>query len=130
MVRVPSTSAGDESGTTRIEFRAADAAANPYLSLLGVLAAGLDGIEQSVDPGDPVQTGPDGLSDEERARRGIERLPRTLGEAIRALETDETLRGALGEELAASYLESRRAAWRAFTDTAGEWNRGILRRLL
>lgn len=130
MVRVPSTRSGDESGATRLEFRAADAAANPYLALLGLLAAGIDGIERGIDPGEPVQTGPDALSDAEREQRGVERLPKTLGEAVRALEADETLRAALGEELAVSYLESRRAAWNAFTETAGEWNRDILRQLL
>lgn len=130
MVRVPSPSASDESGTTRLEFRAADAAANPYLALLGLLAAGVDGIERGIDPGDPVQTGPDALSDAERDRRGIERLPTTLGEAVRALKADKTLRAALGEELASSYLESRWSAWEAFTETAGEWNRDILRQLL
>ncbi len=59
---------------------------------------------------------PDTLSDAERARRGIKRLPTSLGEALDALERDEVLRAALGETLAREYLAVKRSEVQGFKD--------------
>jgi glutamine synthetase len=61
--------------------------------------------------GDPAS-----LSDAERDQRGIEPLPRSLDEAVQALQTDELLMDALGPELASSFLAVRRSEWAAFKD--------------
>ena len=62
----------------------------------------------------PRSTDPDALSEAERQRRGIRRLPATLGEALDALERDDVLRDALGEVLAREYLLVKRSEVRAF----------------
>lgn len=127
LVRIPATEPDDDGASTRLEFRAADNAANPYLALLGLLAAGRDGIDRDLEPPAPVSVDPGNLSASERADRDIERLPRTLGGALDALEADPTLRDALGTDLFETYLEVKRSHWDAFTDSAISWERERLR---
>jgi glutamine synthetase len=107
-IRVPSTSWGQEAESLRLEVRCADHSANPYLALGALLAAGLDGIERGLDPGAPLAVDPGALSEEERQRLGIERLPTTLPEALDALSRDEVLTAALGPLLTTSYLAVKR----------------------
>ncbi len=108
-VRVPSRYWDDEAGSTNLELKASDASANPYISLGGVIAAALDGIERKLDPGDPVNEDPGNLTDAERERRGIRRFPGSSKEALDELERDEVLVAALGAPLAVEYLKVRRA---------------------
>jgi glutamine synthetase len=100
--------------STNLELKPSDPSSNPYLALGGLLAAGLDGIERKLDPGEPTLVDPDSLSEAERARRGIRRLPTSLGEALTALERDEVLRAALGDVLAKEYLAVKRSEVRGF----------------
>jgi glutamine synthetase len=121
-VRVPSRYWDDEAASTNLELKASDASANPYISLGGVIAAALDGIERGLDPGEPVDQDPGNLTDTERAQRGIRRFPETSAEALALLERDEVLIGALGEPLGVEYLKVRRAEAAAYAenDTAYE----------
>ena len=100
-VRVPTRYWDDEAGSTNVELKASDASANPYISLGGVIAAALDGIERGLDPGEPVNEDPGNLAEAERARRGIRRFPETAREALDELERDEVLMTALGGPLGA-----------------------------
>lgn len=127
LVRIPAPEPDDDGASTRLEFRAADNTANPYLALAGLLAAGRDGIERDLEPPEPVSADPGNLSASERADRGIERLPRTLGQALDALEADSVLREALGTDLFETYLGVKRSHWEAFTDSAVSWERDRLR---
>jgi glutamine synthetase len=113
-IRVPSPRRGLEMESTNLELKPSDPSSNPYLALGGLLAAGLDGIERKLDPGEPTLVDPDTLSEAERARRGIRRLPTSLGEALTALERDEVLRAALGDVLAKEYLAVKRSEVRGF----------------
>lgn len=122
MVRVPSSEWGDPEQTTRIELKAADNTANPYLALLGMLAAGQDGIERELDPGEPVNQDPAGLSAEERIERGIERFPETLGEATEELAKDQVLADAMGETLHEAYLAIKRYEWNEAVSTTTDWD--------
>lgn len=117
-VRVPQPVAGRP--ITHIELKTVDPSCNPYLALGAVIAAGLDGIERGLDPGEPVAMDPADLPEAERAAQGIRPLPTTLGEAIAALEQDHVLLQALGPELARSYLAVRRAEWEAMKDLPHE----------
>ncbi|MFB6195258.1 MAG: gamma-glutamylputrescine synthetase [Haloplanus sp.] len=128
VVRVPSVDRSAPAATTRVEFKPADNTANPYLAQLALVAAGMDGIERSLDPGEPLNRDPDTLDEAERASRGIERLPTTLDEALDALEADETLASVLGEDLFGSYLEVKRSEWAASADEEGEWESDYLDR--
>ncbi|WP_423998573.1 gamma-glutamylputrescine synthetase [Haloarcula salina] len=127
LIRIPATQAGTEEQSTRIEFRGADNTINPYLALIGLLAAGSDGIQRELEPPEPVTVDPATLSPTKRAECGIERLPQTLGAALDALATNETMRDVLGDELLKTYLEVKRSHWDAFTDSARSWNRDRLR---
>jgi len=113
-VRVPSTRRGLEMESTNLELKPCDPSCNPYLALGGLLAAGLDGMARQLDPGEPALVDPDTLADAERARRGIRRLPTSLGLALDALERDEVLRAALGDVLAKEYLVVKRSEVRGF----------------
>ncbi|TYT61604.1 gamma-glutamylputrescine synthetase [Natrialba swarupiae] len=127
-VRVPSTNWSDETGSTRIEYKSCDNTANPYLVELGLLAAGMDGVERGLDPGEPLDRDPSALSEDERDARGIERLPETLADALDELAADDVLRDALGETLHESYLEVKRSEWEASVDEDGEWTADYLLR--
>jgi glutamine synthetase len=117
-VRVASPLRGAEEASTNAELKASDASCNPYLALGGLIAAGLDGLERGLEPPEPVEVDPGGLSDDERALRGVERMPATQAEALDALAADGLLLGALGEELAGSYLAVRRSEWETYSAEA------------
>lgn len=109
-VRVP------HSDPTRVETRIASADANPYLVTAAVLAAGMHGMREEIDPGPPGE----GYVTEGR------RLPRTPGVAYRALEEDDVLREALGDELVEVYLAARRAELESFLDHVTDWEKRYL----
>jgi glutamine synthetase len=114
-VRVASVFKGAEEESTNAELKACDATCNPYLALGGLMAAGLDGLERGLEPPEPVDVDPATIPDDERARRGIVRLPATQEEALDALAADELLLGALGPTLSGSYLAVRRSEWTAYS---------------
>lgn len=113
-VRVPSDPA--TLIPTNFEIKTVDASANPYLALGAIIAAGLDGVRRRLLPGEPVRVDPGYLSPEERTARGIDLLPKNLGEAIAHLKHDEMLLNALGSELAQAYIAVRSAEWEALKD--------------
>jgi glutamine synthetase len=70
----------------RVEFRCPDPSCNPYLAFASMLMAGLDGIQNKIDPGSPVDADLYELPPEELAK--INSVPASLGESIKALEED------------------------------------------
>jgi glutamine synthetase len=108
-VRLASPFKGRVEATTNLEVKAIDGSANPYLALGALVAAGLDGIRRSLDPGQPLTVNPHDLDEQERRRRRIRRYPITLAEAIAELERDQVLLDALGASLAREFLAVRRA---------------------
>jgi len=119
-IRVPSTFWGREPESINLEFKPSDHSGNPYLALGALLAAGLDGIQKSIDPGEPQEIDPGNYSDEERERRGIRRLPTSLDEALDELERDDILKEALGPPLATSYIAVKRNEAAFFKDKTPE----------
>jgi glutamine synthetase len=107
-IRIPSVFWGRESESINLEFKPADHSGNPYLAIGALLAAGLDGIDKKIDPGEPQEIDPGNYSDEERLKRGIRRLPTSLDEALDELEHDDVLKEALGPLLATSYIAVKR----------------------
>ncbi|MFD7921099.1 glutamine synthetase family protein [Streptomyces sp. NPDC059740] len=101
--------APDDPDGGHAEIKCFDAAANPYLVVGTVIAAGLSGIEGKVQLPPPVVGDPEELGRQERAARGISRLPATLSEATGRLETDAVLREALGDVLHGAVIAVRRA---------------------
>ena len=90
----------------RIEFRAPDPSANPYLAFSATVAAGLDGIREKTDPGDPVNEDIYKMSDSTRRAFGIKTLPRTLQDSIESLKNDKDfLKPYFCNELIDTYVE-------------------------
>src|ERR1700730_17670443 len=113
-LRVASPFKGHEAESTNVELKSSDSSANPYISLGGVIAAGLDGIERRLTLSPPATGDPYNLSDDERQGTGADRLPQSLKEAIANLKRDATLTSALGERLATSYIAVKELDIEAF----------------
>lgn len=114
MLRIPK-------GGGRVECRAADSANNPYLGSALMLVAGLQGIRAGLDPGEPNRDNLYRLSDIELQDRGITWLPRSLGEAIEALESDPLVRSVFGEAMFASFVDQKRAEWDSYKAHVSSW---------
>jgi len=95
---------------------------------LALVAAGMDGIERELDPGEPLNRDPADVDEAQLAARGIERLPSTLAAALDAFAADDVLRAAMGEALFGSYLEVKRSEWTMSADDDGEWESDYLDR--
>ncbi|MFH8568364.1 glutamine synthetase family protein [Streptomyces sp. NPDC017993] len=114
------TGAPDDPDGGHAEVKTFDAAANPYLAVGTVIAAGLHGIETGASLPAPTVGDPGVLGVRERARRGIIRLPSTLGEATDRLEKSAPLSEALGEVLFGAVLAVRRAEDARFAESDAE----------
>lgn len=108
-------------GGGRFESRNADGAVNPYFAAALVLAAGLEGIREKLDPGQPQEDNLYELSDEERAGRGIEFLPKNLSEAIDCFEADPFITETLGQELRDEFITCKRKEWAEYHQTISTW---------
>lgn len=97
--------------SSRIEYRAIDSAANPYLAYALILAAGLKGIEEEYPLPAETEDNVWELSDAERRAMGIQPLPQSLDHAIRKLETSELAATTLGEEVFSYVLANKRREW-------------------
>jgi glutamine synthetase len=91
-----------------IEYRAADATANPYIALAGVLAAGLDGIRSGAALPPLIDRDPSELTDTQRQAAGVERLPTSLAAALDMLAEDDVLIAAMGPVLSEAFLLAKR----------------------
>jgi glutamine synthetase len=92
------------------EYRAADASACPYIQVAAIMRAGLAGLKEGLPTPEPlVEQDPGAFTDAERQRRGIVRLPNTLGAALDALEADATARGFVPPLFLKAYLANKRA---------------------
>ena len=110
LVRVPPTKKGKRD-STRIEYRAPDAAANPYLVFASVLAAGLTGIEKGYELPAEAAANLYELSPAQRLAEGIDALPGSLSEAVDAMERSELMAEVLGEHVFEWFVRNKRAEW-------------------
>ncbi|HVB75390.1 MAG TPA: glutamine synthetase family protein [Ktedonobacteraceae bacterium] len=115
-VRVVSPFWGREEQTYNLELKSVDGSSNPYTALGGLIAAGLDGIQRQLDPGAPSEHDPAKLSEAERERNHIRRLPTTMAGALDELEHDQLLMQAMGDLMSRSYLAVRRSEEKAFSE--------------
>lgn len=108
---------------TRCEVRLPDPACNPYLALAVMLAAGLDGIERSLDCGEPVNRNIFEMSEREKRRLKIRQLPANLAEALDLFERDKVVKDALGQHIAPVFLRNKREEWYRYISVVHEWER-------
>lgn len=99
----------------RIELRAGDGSANPYLAIAATISAGLDGLDQAIDPGDPCGPG------ESRATSAV--LPQTLLHAVEALRGDRVLLDSFGIEhpVGAYFAQAKEDEFLTWHNTVTDW---------
>jgi glutamine synthetase len=110
LIRVPEYEPGKENAT-RFELRSPDPATNPYLCFSVMLAAGLAGIAEGLEPPEPVEENVYHMSDEERKKRGIGTLPASLFDAIQLTEKSKVVREALGEHTFTNFIKNKKIEW-------------------
>ena len=113
LVRIPAYKAGREDAV-RLEYRAPDAACNPYLAIAVLLAAGLAGIQHEYPLPPAMKDDVFALTDGERTAEGIGSLPGSLSEAIRLAEESQVVQEALGEHLLSMLLANKRIEWEQY----------------
>jgi glutamine synthetase len=114
MIRIP-----DEG---RIEFRLADGAANPYLLMAGILAAGMHGVDKKLDPGKRLDID---MYSEGHKVRGAKKLPLNLLDALRSFSRDKVLQKSLGEEFSNAYVKLRTSEWNSYSQHLSQWERDM-----
>lgn len=107
--------------STRVEMRNPDPSCNPYLVLSGMLAAGLDGIRNQIQPPPPTNRNIYEMTAAERDQEGIASLPGSLQEAIQELGKDEVIKEALGEHILTKYVEAKEAEWDEYRTKVHQW---------
>ena len=110
LVRVPVIKA-DKPNSTRLEYRAPDSAANPYLAFAVMLAAGMAGIEGNYDLPPEAEGNLFSLDSFELTTRGIAPLPSNLNDAVDAMEGSDLVRNTMGEHLFEWFIRNKRAEW-------------------
>lgn len=117
LVRVPAA----RGVGTRAELRSPDPSCNPYLAFAVMLKAGIDGIKNQIDPGEPVSQNIYIMSKEEKISLGIESLPSTLNEALLELDKDEVVKSALTDHILKNYIEAKREEWEDYRVRVHQW---------
>ncbi len=105
----------------RIELRLPDGSCNPYLASAAILAAGMDGVEKEMDPGEPNNTNLYEWTSAELKEARIDVLPQNLNEALDALEADAVICEAIGPELAEEFLRLKRMEWVEYQRHVSQW---------
>jgi len=102
--------------SARVEYRALDSAANPYLAFAVLLTAGLKGIEEGYELPESADDDVERMTDAERRVMGIKPLPASLDRALGALEESELVAEALGEHVFDYLLRDKRVEWRQYRE--------------
>ena len=105
MVRVP--------GAGRFELRLMDGASNPYLLQAGIIAAGLEGLNKRIDPGQPLMVN---MYTNEKDYPNLNKLPNDLDEALQSLDDNKTLKEAFGENVIKSYIKLKNQEINTFNE--------------
>lgn len=109
--------------STRVEVRSVDPAANPYMALSVLLAAGLDGVQNKLTPPPAVDRNIYVMTKDERIENQIEDLPATLMDALTLLSKNEIIVNSLGEHLFEHFVEAKEIEWDMFRTTVHPWER-------
>ncbi|WP_366555049.1 type III glutamate--ammonia ligase [Aquibaculum sediminis] len=112
MVRIPDSN--------RLELRLPDGAANPYLMQAGMLASGLDGLENKRDPGKRLDVN---MYTDGHLYNDVPKLPLNLLDALRELEANEVFRKHMGNDVIDGFLKLKMAEWNDYARHLTEWER-------
>jgi glutamine synthetase len=117
LIRIPA----NRGSSTRLELRNPDPSANPYLTLALCLAAGLDGIKNKLTPPQSIDCNVFEMTEQERARLEVRRLPLNLCEAIADLEKSDFVKEVLGEHISKKYIEAKKVEWEDYRTQVTRW---------
>ena len=117
LIRIPAA----RCEATRIELRNPDPSCNPYLALAAILAAGLDGIENKIEPPAPVNKNIYEMDLDQRTKDGITSLPASLEEAINEMKNSKLVRETLGEHVFNKYIEAKTKEWESYRMMVTKW---------
>jgi glutamine synthetase len=122
LIRIPRNLEGKEK-KTRIECRFPDPSCNPYLAFAAMLAAGLDGIENKIEPPNPVEERVYGYEEDKRKMLGIDVLPSTLKQATEEFEKDYVLKKAMGPHASEKLKVIQERDWKEYSTRITEWEK-------
>ena len=117
LIRVPAA----RGEGARAELRSPDPSCNPYLAFAVILKAGIDGIKNQINPGEPVSQNIYTMSKEKKKSLGIESLPSTLKEALSELNKDEVVKSALTDHILENYIEAKSEEWEDYRIRVHQW---------
>lgn len=120
LVRIP-----EKRRARRFEYRGADGTSNPYLLAACLVAAGLRGIQNEIDPGEPVDFDVSGASEFQLKEREISWVPRNLQEAIDCLAEDSVLAQTIGRTIWEEFIKIKRTEWDKYSRYVSEWERNV-----
>ena len=117
LIRIPKA----RGKATRLEYRSPDPSCNIYLAFAAILAAGLDGIINKIEPPAPVEENIYHMTSERREELNIESLPGSLKEAVEELKKDDVIIDALGEHIFEKFVEAAEKDWKEFSTYVTNW---------
>jgi glutamine synthetase len=120
LVRIP-----EKRRARRFEYRGADGTSNPYLLAACLVAAGLRGIQNEMDPGEPVDFDVSQASEFQLKERGITWVPRSLQEAVNCLAEDSVLAQTIGRTIWEEFIKIKRTEWEKYSRYVSEWERKV-----
>tara|TARA_B110000438_G_scaffold300234_1_gene352152 strand:+ start:832 stop:2205 length:1374 start_codon:yes stop_codon:yes gene_type:complete len=116
LIRIPSRRKGSID-SSRIEFRVADPACNPYLSFAMMISSGLEGIKNKYELEPQIKKSIKDFTAEEMADLNNKKLPFNLGEAIKIAEKSSLLKNTIGVDAFEVYLESKEREWQHYSES-------------
>ncbi len=117
MIRIPSV----REKATRTEIRSTDPAANPYLAMSVILAAGLDGIKHKYDHVKPISENLYQLNRDSREALGVENLPENLKDAVKAFKSSSLMKETLGEHVFKKFISAKEKEWSEYRKIVTPW---------
>jgi glutamine synthetase len=124
LIRIPHYTEGQYKAT-RIELRFPDPSCNPYLAFAGMLAAGMDGVDNNIPLPKPLNNiNVYELTADERKAMGVNELPGSLQEAMVELEKDSVLKETLGEAVYEAFMRAKGDEWDDYRIHVTDWEIG------
>lgn len=117
LIRIPAA----RGASTRVELRCPDPSCNPYLALAAILTAGLDGIENKIQPPASTDKNIFSMNEEQRKEEGITSLPGSLKEAVDELENSPLAREIMGNHIFSKFIEAKNEEWDSYKTKVSEW---------
>jgi len=117
LIRIPAA----RGAATRLELRCPDPSCNPYLAIAAILAAGLDGIENKIQPPPSTDKNIFGMTQEQRLEEGIASLPGSLEEAIDEMKESKLAKQVLGNHIFEKYIEAKSEEWNEYRTKVSKW---------